>query len=542
VVKVREEKILHLDTIVFLVHLVSASLVRKPLSIEDHLHVAIIAHLRRLTPNRYITPPQTPHEANSPTRQVQIMVNKQQPRDSTGSTQKLWDGRFQEATDAFVEAFTESVSFDRRLAEVDIRGSIAHATMLSKVNVLTNKEAEAIITGLEAIANEIIEGAFTWSTALEDVHMNIEQALTERIGDVGKKLHTGRSRNDQVATDIRLYLRQVCDRVIDQLKALQLGIIGLAEAEADTIMPGFTHLQVAQPVTFGHHLMAWQSMLERDRARFVDCRKRINVLPLGSAALAGTSYPIDREFTRELLEFDSISTNSLDAVSDRDFAIEFAAAASLTMMHLSRWSEELILWTSAQFDFVSLPDRFCTGSSIMPQKKNPDVAELTRGKTSRVYGDLTALLVLMKGQPMAYNRDNQEDKEPLFDVVDTLMSVLIAFTDMVPALVAKKDNMRKAAATGFSTATDLADYLVRKGIPFRDAHGIVGALVAQAENQGVDLADLPLQTLQRASQVIEQDVFDYLTLSGSVNARNHPGGTAPTQVRAAVTAARQRLQ
>ncbi len=541
-VKVREEKILHLDTIVFLVHLVSASLVRKPLSIEDHLHVAIIAHLRRLTPNRYITPPQTPHEANSPTRQVQIMVNKQQPRDSTGSTQKLWDGRFQEATDAFVEAFTESVSFDRRLAEVDIRGSIAHATMLSKVNVLTNKEAEAIITGLEAIANEIIEGAFTWSTALEDVHMNIEQALTERIGDVGKKLHTGRSRNDQVATDIRLYLRQVCDRVIDQLKALQLGIIGLAEAEADTIMPGFTHLQVAQPVTFGHHLMAWQSMLERDRARFVDCRKRINVLPLGSAALAGTSYPIDREFTRELLEFDSISTNSLDAVSDRDFAIEFAAAASLTMMHLSRWSEELILWTSAQFDFVSLPDRFCTGSSIMPQKKNPDVAELTRGKTSRVYGDLTALLVLMKGQPMAYNRDNQEDKEPLFDVVDTLMSVLIAFTDMVPALVAKKDNMRKAAATGFSTATDLADYLVRKGIPFRDAHGIVGALVAQAENQGVDLADLPLQTLQRASQVIEQDVFDYLTLSGSVNARNHPGGTAPTQVRAAVTAARQRLQ
>ncbi|MAV26285.1 MAG: argininosuccinate lyase [Gammaproteobacteria bacterium] len=470
------------------------------------------------------------------------MVNKQQPPDSTGSTQKLWDGRFQEATDAFVEAFTESVSFDRRLAEVDIRGSIAHATMLSKVNVLTNKEAEAIITGLEAIANEIIEGAFTWSTALEDVHMNIEQALTERIGDVGKKLHTGRSRNDQVATDIRLYLRQVCDRVIDQLKALQLGIIGLAEAEADTIMPGFTHLQVAQPVTFGHHLMAWQSMLERDRARFVDCRKRINVLPLGSAALAGTSYPIDREFTRELLEFDSISTNSLDAVSDRDFAIEFAAAASLTMMHLSRWSEELILWTSAQFDFVSLPDRFCTGSSIMPQKKNPDVAELTRGKTSRVYGDLTALLVLMKGQPMAYNRDNQEDKEPLFDVVDTLMSVLIAFTDMVPALVAKKDNMRKAAATGFSTATDLADYLVRKGIPFRDAHGIVGALVAQAENQGVDLADLPLQTLQTASQVIEQDVFDYLTLSGSVNARNHPGGTAPTQVRAAVTAARQRLQ
>jgi len=542
VVKVREEKILHLDTIVFLVHLVSASLVRKPLSIEDHLHVAIIAHLRRLTPNRYITPPQTPHEANSPTRQVQIMVNKQQPPDSTGSTQKLWDGRFQEATDAFVEAFTESVSFDRRLAEVDIRGSIAHATMLSKVNVLTNKEAEAIITGLEAIANEIIEGAFTWSTALEDVHMNIEQALTERIGDVGKKLHTGRSRNDQVATDIRLYLRQVCDRVIDQLKALQLGIIGLAEAEADTIMPGFTHLQVAQPVTFGHHLMAWQSMLERDRARFVDCRKRINVLPLGSAALAGTSYPIDREFTRELLEFDSISTNSLDAVSDRDFAIEFAAAASLTMMHLSRWSEELILWTSAQFDFVSLPDRFCTGSSIMPQKKNPDVAELTRGKTSRVYGDLTALLVLMKGQPMAYNRDNQEDKEPLFDVVDTLMSVLIAFTDMVPALVAKKDNMRKAAATGFSTATDLADYLVRKGIPFRDAHGIVGALVTQAENQGVDLADLPLQTLQTASQVIEQDVFDYLTLSGSVNARNHPGGTAPTQVRAAVTAARQRLQ
>ena len=470
------------------------------------------------------------------------MVDNHESTTSGETKKKLWDGRFQEATDAFVEAFTESVSFDKRLAEVDIRGSIAHATMLNTVKVLTNEEADAIISGLEAIAHDVREGTFTWSTALEDVHMNIEQALTDRIGDVGKKLHTGRSRNDQVATDIRLYLRQVCDGVIHQLTILQLGILRLAETESETIMPGFTHLQVAQPVTFGHHLMAWQAMLERDMARFADCRKRINVLPLGSAALAGTSYPIDRELTRQLLEFESISTNSLDAVSDRDFAIEFAAAASLTMMHLSRWSEELILWTSAQFDFVSLPDRYCTGSSIMPQKKNPDVAELTRGKTSRVYGHLTALLVLMKGQPLAYNRDNQEDKEPLFDVVDTLSSVLTAFSDMIPELVSKKDNMLRAAATGFSTATDLADYLVRKGIPFRDAHGIVGTLVSESEKQGVDLADLSLRTLQGACQVIEDDVFGYLTLTGSVNARNHPGGTAPSQVRAAVAAARERLQ
>ena len=470
------------------------------------------------------------------------MVDNHESKTSGETKQKLWDGRFQEATDAFVEAFTESVSFDKRLAEVDIRGSIAHATMLNTVNVLTNEEADAIISGLEAIAHDVREGSFNWSTELEDVHMNIEQALTDRIGEVGKKLHTGRSRNDQVATDIRLYLRQVCDGVIHQLTVLQLGILDLAETESETIMPGFTHLQVAQPVTFGHHLMAWQSMLERDMARFADCRKRINVLPLGSAALAGTSYPIDRELTRQLLEFESISTNSLDAVSDRDFAIEFAAAASLTMMHLSRWSEELILWTSAQFDFISLPDRYCTGSSIMPQKKNPDVAELTRGKTSRVYGHLTALLVLMKGQPLAYNRDNQEDKEPLFDIVDTLSSVLTAFSDMIPELVSKKDNMLRAAATGFSTATDLADYLVRKGIPFRDAHGIVGTLVSESEKQGVDLAGLSLSTLQGACHVIEDDVFGYLTLTGSVNARNHPGGTAPSQVRAAVAAARERLQ
>ena len=470
------------------------------------------------------------------------MVDNHESKTSGETKQKLWDGRFQEATDAFVEAFTESVSFDKRLAEVDIRGSIAHATMLNTVNVLTNEEADAIISGLEAIAHDVREGSFNWSTELEDVHMNIEQALTDRIGEVGKKLHTGRSRNDQVATDIRLYLRQVCDGVIHQLTVLQLGILDLAETESETIMPGFTHLQVAQPVTFGHHLMAWQSMLERDMARFADCRKRINVLPLGSAALAGTSYPIDRELTRQLLEFESISTNSLDAVSDRDFAIEFAAAASLTMMHLSRWSEELILWTSAQFDFVSLPDRYCTGSSIMPQKKNPDVAELTRGKTSRVYGHLTALLVLMKGQPLAYNRDNQEDKEPLFDVVDTLSSVLTAFSDMIPELVSKKDNMLRAAATGFSTATDLADYLVRKGIPFRDAHGIVGTLVSESEKQGVDLAGLSLSTLQGACHVIEEDVFGFLTVTGSVNARNHPGGTAPSQVRAAVAAARERLQ
>ena len=457
-------------------------------------------------------------------------------------TNQAWGGRFSEATDAFVARFTASVNFDQRLARHDIQGSIAHATMLTKVGVLTDNELHSIQTGLAEILTEIEDGNFEWSVALEDVHMNVEAALTAQIGITGKKLHTGRSRNDQVATDIRLWLRDEIDAISPELVRLQQGILDLAEQEADTIMPGFTHLQTAQPVTFGHHLMAWFEMLVRDHSRLRDCRKRLNQSPLGAAALAGTTYPIDRNMTAELLGFDAPTRNSLDSVSDRDFAIEFCAFASILLTHLSRASEELILWTSAQFNFIEMPDRFCTGSSIMPQKKNPDVPELVRGKTGRVNGHLVALLTLMKGQPLAYNKDNQEDKEPLFDAVDTVKDCLRAFADMIPAIQSKSDNMEEAARRGFSTATDLADYLVRKGIPFRDSHEIVGKSVAYGLAENKDLSEMTLAELQQFSDIIEDDVFEVLTLEGSVSARNHIGGTAPEQVRAAVQAARDMLK
>ncbi|SEG77942.1 argininosuccinate lyase [Marinobacterium lutimaris] len=449
-------------------------------------------------------------------------------------TNQQWGGRFSEPTDAFVARFTASVDFDQRLYKQDIQGSIAHARMLEKVGVLTEKERDDIIRGLGEIRIEIERGDFEWSVALEDVHMNIEAALTKKIGITGKKLHTGRSRNDQVATDIRLYMRDEIDLVLAEISRLQQGLLELAEKEADTIMPGFTHLQTAQPVTFGHHLLAWFEMLSRDYERFADCRKRVNIMPLGAAALAGTTYPIDRAYTAELLQFDAPAGNSLDAVSDRDFGIEFCAASSLLLMHMTRMSEELVLWTSAQFNFINLPDRFCTGSSIMPQKKNPDVPELVRGKSGRVYGHLMALLTLMKSQPLAYNKDNQEDKEPLFDTVDTVKGCLRAFGDMIPAIESRKDEMREAARRGFSTATDLADYLVRKGVAFRDAHEIVGLSVAYGIKTKKDLSDMSLDELKQFSDTIEQDVFDVLTLEGSVAARNHIGGTAPDQVRAAV--------
>ncbi|QSA96590.1 argininosuccinate lyase [Methylococcus sp. EFPC2] len=458
------------------------------------------------------------------------------------SAHKPWGGRFTESTDAFVEAFTASVDFDQRLAPYDIQGSIAHATMLERIGLLTPKDLEAIVKGLEKIRDEIERGDFHWAVQLEDVHMNIEARLTDRIGDAGKRLHTGRSRNDQVATDVRLYLRAEIDLIRSELVRLQTALIDLAEREADTILPGFTHLQVAQPITFGHHLLAWNEMLERDRERLADCRKRVNVMPLGAAALAGTSYPLDRELTAELLGFSRPSANSLDAVSDRDFAIEFAAAASLIMMHLSRFSEELILWTSAQFGFIDLPDKFCTGSSIMPQKKNPDVPELVRGKSGRVYGHLVGLLTLMKSQPLAYNKDNQEDKEPLFDTVDTLKHCLRAFADMMPHVAPRRAAMLESARKGYATATDLADYLVRKGVPFRDAHEIVGKAVRLGVESGRDLSEIALDELQQFSAHIADDVFEVLTLEGSVAARDIIGGTAPKRVREAAGKARKRLQ
>jgi len=454
---------------------------------------------------------------------------------------KLWGGRFSEPTDKFVERFTASVDFDKRLFRQDIAGSIAHAKMLHKIDVLSAKEAEQIIDGLQQINADIEAGKFEWSVALEDVHMNIEAELTRRIGVTGKKLHTGRSRNDQVATDIRLYVREEADSIATMITALQHALLDLAEHEADTIMPGFTHLQAAQPVTFGHHLMAWYEMLQRDYSRLMDCRNRLNLSPLGAAALAGTSYSIDREFTARELGFDAPTRNSLDSVSDRDFAIEIAAFASILLNHLSRFSEELVLWSSSQFNFVDLPDKFCTGSSIMPQKKNPDVPELIRGKSGRVTGHLVSLLMLMKSQPLAYNKDNQEDKEPLFDLLDTVKDCLKAYCDMVPEIVARRDNMREAALRGYSTATDLADYLVKRGIPFRDAHEIVGRSVAYGIQQGKDLSEFELSEIKQFSDTIEADVFDYLTLEGSVNARNHIGGTAPERVRQAIVQGRASL-
>lgn len=454
------------------------------------------------------------------------------------NTNKTWGGRFSEGTDAFVKTFTASVDFDRRLYHQDIDASLAHARMLTHVGVLSVTDRDAIVQGLEAIRAEIERGEFPWSADLEDVHMNIEARLTERIGAAGKRLHTGRSRNDQVATDLRLYLNTAIDAITGQLLRLQRALVTLAEREADTIMPGFTHLQVAQPITFGHHLLAWVEMLRRDWERLQQCRQRVNVMPLGAAALAGTSYPIDREFTATLLGFAKPAENSLDAVSDRDFAIEFVAASALLMTHLSRFSEELVIWSSAQFDFIDLPDRFCTGSSIMPQKKNPDVPELIRGKVGRVNGHLMALLTLMKGQPLAYNKDNQEDKEPLFDTVDTVLDCLRAFADMAPALRPKRENMYRAAKQGFATATDLADYLVRQGLPFRDAHEVVGQAVRLGVDTGRDLAELTLAELQALSPLIKADVFQLLTLEGAVAARDHLGGTAPAQVRAAAARVR----
>ena len=460
----------------------------------------------------------------------------------TSSTNASWGGRFQESTDAFVAEFTASVAFDRRMYREDIEGSLAHAQMLASAGVLSEADYALIKEGLGKVLAEIGEGGFPWSVALEDVHMNIEKRLTDLIGDAGKRLHTGRSRNDQVATDIRLYVRRGIDALLAELARLRGGIIDLAEKEADTVMPGFTHLQVAQPITFGHHLLAWQEMLERDAGRFADCRKRLNQSPLGAAALAGTTYPIDRAMTARLLGFDGPCRNSLDAVSDRDFAIEFCAAAAILHMHLSRFAEELILWNSAAFRFVDLPDRFCTGSSIMPQKKNPDVPELVRGKSGRVYGHLFALLTLMKSQPLAYNKDNQEDKEGLFDTLDTALACLRAFADMVPAMVADRRAMLEAAKAGFSTATDLADYLVRRGLPFRDAHEVVGKAVHMAIGRGCDLAQLDLPALRGLYAGIDEDVYTVLDVQGSVAARDHFGGTAPAQVRRAAQEARARLQ
>ena len=471
------------------------------------------------------------------------MSDKRDGKGEAGSGQpgKLWGGRFREATDSFIERFTASVGFDVRLYRQDIAGSIAHATMLGETGVLREAETRQIIEGLEAIRGEIEQGEFAWSVELEDVHMNIEAALTERIGEVGKKLHTGRSRNDQVATDLRLYVRDEIDAIRVLLRNLKSALVDLAEREADTVMPGFTHLQSAQPVTFGHHMLAWYEMLARDDARLADCRMRVNISPLGAAALAGTGFPVDRARTAELLGFDAPAANSLDAVSDRDFAIELAAAGSLIMMHLSRMGEELVLWMSAGFGFIDLPDRFCTGSSIMPQKKNPDVPELVRGKSGRVFGHLLSLLTLMKSQPLAYNKDNQEDKEPVFDLLDTLRDCLFAFGELAPAIVCNRDAMREAAARDCATATDLADYLVGKGLAFRDAHEITGRAVAHALGQGKELHELGLDEFAGFSPLIEADVFQALTVEGSVAARDHFGGTAPVQVRRAAARARQAL-
>jgi argininosuccinate lyase len=454
---------------------------------------------------------------------------------------KGWSGRFSEPVDALVKRYTASVDFDKRLAEFDIQGSLAHAAMLAAQGIISRDDLAAIERGMAEILEEIRSGQFEWLLDLEDVHLNIEKRLTDKVGDAGKRLHTARSRNDQVATDVRLWLRAAVDDILGLIRALQVSILDLAEANADTVMPGFTHLQVAQPVTFGHHLMAYFEMLKRDAGRFADCRKRVNRLPLGAAALAGSGYPVDREMVARTLGFDGVCENSLDAVSDRDFAIEFTAAAALVMTHLSRFSEELILWSSPRFGFVDIADRFCTGSSIMPQKKNPDVPELVRGKTGRVNGHLVALLTLMKGQPLAYNKDNQEDKEPLFDTVDTLMDTLTIYADMLRGIKVDKAAMRLAVLEGFATATDLADYLVKKGLPFRDAHEAVARAVRHAESKGCDLADLPLAELKQFSALADEDIYAVLTPEGSLASRKHIGGTAPEQVRRAINKARSEL-
>ena len=475
------------------------------------------------------------------------MADLDKNKNSLDNKDQAWSARFAEPVAELVQRYTASVDFDKRMALVDIQGSLAHAEMLAAQKIISAQDYADIQKGMTQILSEMKDGSFTWELALEDVHLNIEARLTKLVGDAGKRLHTGRSRNDQVATDIRLWLRGAIDDIQSELTGLRKGLLDLAEKHAETIMPGFTHLQVAQPITFGHHMMAYAEMFARDAERLNDCRKRVNRLPLGSAALAGTSYPIDRERVAKTLGFEAVCQNSLDAVSDRDFAIEFCAAASLAMTHISRLSEELILWMSPRVGFIDLPDRFCTGSSIMPQKKNPDVPELARGKTGRVNGNLISLLTLMKGQPLAYNKDNQEDKEPLFDSADTLRDTLRIFADMVPHIQVKADTMRAAALQGFATATDLADYLVKKGLPFRDAHEAVAHAVKACSNKGCDLADLSLEELRAAcdlgdkSSLVGEDAFQVLTLEGSVNSRKHTGGTAPEQVKKAIAAYRKNL-
>jgi argininosuccinate lyase len=463
------------------------------------------------------------------------------PAGPLGSKSGGWSGRFDEPVADFVLRYTASVGFDRRLARADIAGSLAHAAMLARAGIISARDLADIERGLAQIRGEVESGEFDWRLDLEDVHLNIEKRLTDLVGDAGKRLHTGRSRNDQVATDLRLWLRGEVDAIVQLIRRLQTVLVEQAERHAATIMPGFTHLQVAQPVTFGHHMLAYVEMFERDRERLVDARRRINRLPLGAAALAGTSYPIDRAFVAELLGFEAIAENSLDAVSDRDFAIEFGAAAALLMTHVSRLAEELVLWMSPRFGFIRLPDRFTTGSSIMPQKKNPDVPELARGKSGRVIGHLMGLLVLMKGQPLAYNKDNQEDKEPLFDTVDTTLDTLRAFAEMLSGLEVDVTAMRRAAAEGHSTATDLADYLTRRGMPFRDAHEAVARAVRLAASRGVELTELPLSDLRAIAPTVEEDVGRVLSLDGSVGSRDHPGGTAPDQVRRQVAGWRKRL-
>jgi argininosuccinate lyase len=455
---------------------------------------------------------------------------------------KAWSGRFAEPIDALTQRFNASVDFDRRLAEFDIQGSLAHARMLARAKILSAGDLAAIERGMSAIQDEIRSGRFGWTQAREDVHLNIEARLTELVGEAGKRLHTARSRNDQVATDMRLWLRSEIDTIQGRLKSVRTGLVDLAEKHAGVLMPGFTHMQVAQPVTFGHHLLAYFEMFSRDAERLVDCRKRVNHLPLGASALAGTSYPIDRESVARELGFEGVCENSLDAVSDRDFAIEFLAAASVAMMHVSRLAEELIIWMNPGFGFVQIADRFCTGSSIMPQKKNPDVAELMRGKTGRVYGSLVGMLTVMKGQPLAYNKDNQEDKEPLFDAADTLRDVLTILAEMLRGIEPRPDRMKAALAEGFATATDLADYLVRKGLAFRDAHEAVARAVRAAEESGRDLSQLSVEELAAFSPLVGPDVHGVLTAEGSAASRTHIGGTAPEAVRAAIARARKRVQ
>jgi argininosuccinate lyase len=475
----------------------------------------------------------SPHRA--PTRTNAAMTSQ------LAQKSNAWSARFSEPVSDLVKRYTASISFDQRLALFDIEGSLAHAEMLNAQQIISTSDYTDICRGMAQIRGEIEQGQFVWLQDLEDVHLNIEKRLTELVGDAGKRLHTGRSRNDQVATDIRLFLRAACDEITGLLHAFRLALVNLAEQHAATIMPGFTHLQVAQPITFGHHLLAYVEMFGRDAERVADCRKRINRLPLGAAALAGTTFPIDRERVAATLGFEDVCHNSLDAVSDRDFAIEFCAVGALIMTHVSRMAEELVLWISPRVGFIDIADRFCTGSSIMPQKKNPDVPELARGKTGRVNGNLVALLTLMKGQALAYNKDNQEDKEPLFDTFDTVTDTLRIFADMTSGITVKPEAMRAAALQGYATATDLADYLVKKGLPFRDAHEAVAHAVRACVEQGCDLGDLSLAQLQQFSHLVASDVFAVLTLEGSVAARNHIGGTAPDQVRAAIARVRAQL-